>query len=71
MKPNMNIFHRLTKNKSKIRIVHQTWIHGDEDTTTPDQIYLSTLKHKSGRAGSQSRQDAEDLLSHYREYLCE
>lgn len=42
-----------------------TWVHGDEDSTRPDQVDLSSLKGEFVESRRQSRQDRQDLLSHH------
>lgn len=34
-----------------------TWVHGDEDSTRPDQVDLSSLKGEFVESRRQSRQD--------------
>ena len=46
-----------------------TRIHSDEDSTRPDQVDLTSLKHKSCSTSRQSRQNGQNLLRHYRQYF--
>lgn len=46
-----------------------TRVHGDEDPTGPHQIDFKALEIEAGEAGSQGREDGQDLLGHHRQHL--
>ena len=52
-----------------IWLLELTRIHGDEDTTGPDQVDLPSLKDEPRRPGGESRQDGQNLLRHHRQHF--